>query len=248
MQQSKVPYAYDALLYNQKQLIDEVYRRVSGHVTAVDVYPMLRNHQDEYIYYRTENSITGLGGYYVYTALAKKLGLKPRGIEQFEVDHLDYHYYGDLYQLSPYQEVTPDRVSAYSFYKSRYSYTVSHYSQSGSRRYFTLYPKFRSELGGTMDVLLGGISPIIDVSINNSPYNQRLLIFGDRSVQAYLPFLIVHYGQVTFVDTAQISSELLKNINVARYNQILFAYSTDRFIGRNQLSILSQLAPLEAKD
>ncbi|MEM1485547.1 DHHW family protein [Oscillospiraceae bacterium PP1C4] len=244
VQQSKVPYAYDALLYNQKQqLIDDVYRRVSGYVTAVDVYPVLRSHQTEYIYYRTENTTTGLGGYYIYTVVAKKLGLKPRGIEQFEVEHLDNNYYGDLYKLSPYREITPDRVSAYSFSKSRYSYMLSHFDQTGSRRYFTLYPKFKAQLGSKMDILLGGMSPIVDVKINNSPYNQKLLIFGDRSVQSYLPFLLVHYGQITVVDTAKITPELLKNINVARYNQVLFAYSADSFVGKDQLSVLSELMP-----
>lgn len=245
VQQSKVPYAYDALLYNQKQLIDDVYRRVSGSVTAIDVYPVLRNYQNEYIYYRTENSTTGLGGYYIYTVAARKLGLKPRGIEQFEVEHLDYSYYGDLYHRSPYREISPDRISAYSFSKGKHSYTVSHYNSTGSKRYFTLYPDFKSELGSTMDVLLGGMSPIIDIKVSNSPYNQRLLIFGDRSVQSYLPFLLVHYGQVTVVDTASISPQMLEQINPAKYNQVLFAYSADSFVGQDQLSILSHLPFLD---
>ena len=73
VQQGKVPYDKVAPLYNQRQLIDDVYRRVSGHVTAIDVYPTLFNHQDEYIYYNTDNTITGLGGYYIYTAAAKNL-------------------------------------------------------------------------------------------------------------------------------------------------------------------------------
>ena len=101
VQQGKVPYDKVAPLYNQRQLIDDVYRRVSGHVTAIDVYPTLFNHQDEYIYYNTDNTITGLGGYYIYTAAAKNLlRSNPRGLDQYEVEHLDYNYYGDLYALS----------------------------------------------------------------------------------------------------------------------------------------------------
>ena len=50
VQQSKVPYDTVAPLYNQKQqLLDDVYRRVSGYLTPIDVYPTLRNHQEEYI-------------------------------------------------------------------------------------------------------------------------------------------------------------------------------------------------------
>ena len=40
-----------------------------------------------------------------------------------------------------------------------------------------------------------------------------MLIFGDRSVQSYLPFLLIYYEQVTFVDTATATPELLQSLN-----------------------------------
>lgn len=246
VQQSKVPYAYDALLYNQKQMIDDVYRRISGHVSAIDsVYPTLRNHQDEYIYYRTENNLTGLGGYYVYSAAAKKLNLKQKGIEDFEADHLDYQFYGDLYQISPYREVSPDRVSAYSYAKTSYSYTVTHIDAEGARRYFTLYPRHRAELEGTMGVLLGGLSPIVDISVDNLPSSalnsRQLLVFGDRTALSYLPFLLAHYARITFVNTMTVQPEMLRNFDVSAFNQVLFAFSVDSFVEGDRLSALSGL-------
>ena len=57
-------------------------------------------------------------------------------------------------------------------------------------------------------------------------------------MQSYLPFLLVHYPKVTFVDTASISPSLLEQVDVSRYNQILFAYMADSFIDSDQLSIL----------
>lgn len=244
VQQSKVPYPDITPLYNQKQLIDDVYRRVSGYVTAIDVYPTLSNHQGEYIYYRTHNAATGLGGYYIYTVAARKLGWKPRGIEQFDVDHIDYRYYGDLYRLSPYRAIEPDRVSAYVFSRYSRNYTVTHYDQDGSRRYFTLYPKHRKELGDTMDILLGGMSPVIDISVGSqSAQYKQLLIFSDRSVQSFLPFLLIHYGRVTVVDTTQATPKLLGQLDVTEYNQVLFAYSVDSYTTADQLSVLEGLPP-----
>ena len=175
--------------------------------------------------------------------MAKKLGLRPRALEDFSIEHIDYDYYGDLYALSPYREVSPDRVSVYN-YNSQYqrSYTVTHYSADGtSRRYYTLYPKFKKELGGTMDIPLGGISPVIDIDIGNPSYINRLLIFGDRSVQSYLPFLLIYYEQVTFVDTATATPELLQSLRLGRYNQVLFAFSVDSYVSADQLSLLSEL-------
>ncbi|MGI5966943.1 MULTISPECIES: DHHW family protein [Anaerotruncus] len=249
VQQSKVPYPEVAQLYDQKALIDDVYRRVSGHVNAIGVYPILFSHQDEYIYYRTDNTLTGLGGYYLYTVAARTLGLKVREIDQFDVKHIDYNYYGDLYRLSPYREVKADRVSEYVFSKFQRNYTVTHYDQNGVRRYFTLYPEFRRELGGTMDVLLGGMSPVMDITINskNVQYNQ-LLIFTDRSVQSYLPFLLIHYGRVTVVDTSQVTPAMLSTIDVSQYTQVLFSYMVDTFIGSDELTKLYKLPALTKED
>ncbi|MCI8492466.1 hypothetical protein D3Z39_03620 [Anaerotruncus colihominis] len=244
VQQSKVPYDKVAPLYNQRQLIDDVYRRVSGRVTAIDVYPTLFNHQDEYIYYNTDNTITGLGGYYIYSAAAKNLlRSNPRGLDQYEVEHLDYNYYGDLYALSPYREVSADRVSVYS-YVSRFQrdYIVTHYDASGIRRYYTLYPRFRAELGDSMAVVLGGMSPVIDISIiGNTTNSKRLLLFGDRSVQGYVPFLLAHYERVTVVDTTQAAPEQLGRINLRDYSQVLFAWSVDHYVTADQLSLLDSL-------
>lgn len=243
IQQSKAPYNNIAPRYDQRALIDAVYRRMAGNLTVIDVYPTLFNHQNEYIYYRTENAPTGMGGYYIYTVAAKKLGFSPRGIEQFDAAHIDYNYHGGLYNLAPSNAVTPDRVTTYSFSRSRRGYTMTHYDGPEiSRRYYTLYPSFRQQLGTSMDVVLGGVSPIVDIEVENSQHNKQLLIFGDHTMQSYLPFLLVHYGRVTFVETAQVTSELLTKINPNDYAQILFAYSVDRFVSGEQLTALGRFA------
>lgn len=242
VQQSKVPYNSFAPLYNQRDLIDSVYRQMAGNVTAIDVYPTLFNHQNEYIYYRTDSTPTGLGGYYIYTAAAQKLGFpNPRGFEQFSAMHVDYNYYGDLYDISPYRQVHSDRITTYLFSRGWRSYTVTHHDSTGTRKYYTLYPEFKKELGNSMDIIFGGVSPIVDIAINNAQYNRSLLVLGDRSMQSYLPFFLNHYSRVTFVDTAQMPASLLDTVRMQEYSQVLFAYSVDRFVTQDLLSPLRRL-------
>ena len=100
-----------------------------------------------------------------------------------------------------------------------------------------------------MDVLLGGMSPVMDITINskNVQYNQ-LLIFTDRSVQSYLPFLLIHYGRVTVVDTSQVTPAMLSTIDVSQYTQVLFSYMVDTFIGSDELTKLYKLPALTKED
>lgn len=89
---------------------------------------------------------------------------------------------------------------------------------------------------------LGGMSPVIDISIIGSTTNsKRLLLFGDRSVQGYLPFLLAHYERVTVVDTTQAAPEQLDRINLRDYSQVLFAWSVDHYVTADQLSLLDSL-------
>lgn len=245
IQQNKVPYSTITPLYNQKQLLDDVYKEVSGHMTFIDAYPLLRSHQEEYIFYRTDSNPTGLGGYYIYTTAAKKLGFEARKLNEFNIEHLSYDYLGDLYALSPYHAVTPDRVSIYRFSKYWRSYVVTHYSEDASRRYYTLYPYFKQELAGVQDVVLGGMSPIIDIEVTNPQHVQQLLVFGDKTAQSYLPFLLIHFGRITFVDTQSVTPELLENINLSSYNQVLFAWSIDSFITADQFEQIQEILGLE---
>ena len=242
IQQSKVPYQRVTPLYNQRELIDRVYQQMSGSITAIDVYPTLFNHQNEYIYYRTDSSPTGMGGYYIYSIAAKKLGFSNvRGIEQFAVEHLDYSYLGDLYEKAPYYAVEPDRISAYEYARGFQSYTITHYDENGSRKYFSLYPQFKLAFGKSKDVILGGVSPVVDIQAGSSQNRRRLLVLGDDTMQSYLPFFLNHYSRVTFVNTAQVRKEYLSTLAQGDYNQILFAYSTDRFVEQKQFEELKRL-------
>ncbi|HIX66029.1 MAG TPA: hypothetical protein H9736_07240 [Candidatus Anaerotruncus excrementipullorum] len=251
--QSKVPYSEVAPLYDQRQLIDSVYQRASGLVTTIDVYATLFRNQNEYLYYNTEHNLTGLGGYYVYVTAARRLGQShPRGIEEFSVHHLAEDYYGSLYLRAPYANVTPDRVSAYSFSQFWRTYTMTKWDEEGPRRYYTLYPQERQALEGPMEVLFGGEAPITDIQVKSGDsannYNQTLLIFGDQSVYSYLPFLLASYERVTVVDTRLATREQLSLLEVSQYSQVLFSYLADQFLNQDQTSLLQALPRLQVED
>ena len=62
-----------------------------------------------------------------------------------------------------------------------------------------------------------------------SPYRERLLIFSDQTVKAYIPFLAAEYSEITIVDLTTVTEKQLKSLAINRYDQILFSYSLDTF-------------------
>lgn len=218
-----------AELYNQKTLIANCYARLSGKAGTADAYGKLFAAKDQYTYFRTESNLTGLGGYYVYTALAPRMGYTARALDQFEVEQLADDYYGALYQRSSYKGADPDLLTLYRF--SRYSrqYQLSTINNGEKKNYYTLFPTHLTQLGQPKSVLLGGFGQRMDISVV-SPFEESLLIFGDETALSYLPFLVVHYGNITMIDLENCPDDMLAALVADDYDQVLFAYSVDHFI------------------
>ena len=227
-------------LFNQKELINNCYSELSGEASTVDAYSQLFAAENQYTYYRTESMPTGLGGYYIYTAIASRLGMNPRPLDQFEMQNLPQDYYGSLYYRTNYKGVAPDLLTLYRFSRFSRQYKLSITQNGEQKSYYTLFPTHLGELGDPKTVIFGGSNEIMDISVA-SPYEESILIFADETALSYLPFLVVHHGNITIIDIASCTEEQLKEINVDNYTRVLFSYSVDNFIHRDVCSAADKI-------
>ena len=81
---------------DQKQSLDYFHSKMSEKVRVVETYDALREHRDEYIYFRTDHHWTELGAYYAYKQLCEKRGVEPADIDSWQQD--DYEpFLGTFY-------------------------------------------------------------------------------------------------------------------------------------------------------
>lgn len=182
IKQKELPENAELFAFNQKNFIEQSYSALQGKATTVDVYPLLFANSDKYLYYRTDPNLTGLGAYYVYTALIQRLGLSPLGQEDFNLRHIQHDFYGSTYQDSAYKEITPDIVTLYQPRSAARSYTVTH-NNDYEYTYNTLYPEHLQDLKGGLSVILGGDTGDITIGANLRK-QKSLLVFGDRLLHA----------------------------------------------------------------
>ena len=221
--------ASTAQIFNQKQAISKANEELLGKAAVVDSYTALFSAAEQYTYYRTEGNLTGLGGYYLYSELCKKIGLNPMPISSFEVEHLSNNFYGSLHERSSFKGTKGDIITFYSSMDEK-QYKVTHLTEQGlEKTYQTLYPTHLEDLESPLDVILGGVSPRIDITTSNAKRN-RVLVIGDKTMTSYLPFLINHYNEVTFLDLTRLSPVILEGIDVQSYNNVIFGFSIDEFM------------------
>lgn len=241
LQHQLPPYA-GSVMVNQLGFIEDVYGRVSGAATTIDAYSPLIARQGQYIYYRTEDNLTALGGYYVCAAMLSRMGLGRADLNQFDIDYVNDRFYGDLYDETGYADVTADLISVYRYSiqnRVPHEYLVTHAGDGGTKTYHTLFPEHAVTLGGAPDIFLGGMSAVVDVK-TASQYSGKLLIFGDKTALAYMPFLVNNCERVTFIDLSRKQSEF-EHVDLMEYDKIIFAYGVESFMHTNNPSRVTAL-------
>ncbi len=229
-------------LYNQRHMISAVYAALSGKAVTVDVYQSLFAHRGEYIYYNTEENLTSLGGYYVYSEYASAMNLRVRPISDFNVAYAAHGFKGSLASGALGEYASGDFVAMYAYTQYEREYTVTHTAADGTRTVQQgLYDR-QTVWSDPTDILLGGLAPVTEIE-TNGPYEEWLLVFGDETAKGWLPFLANHYAHITFVDLGAATDDMLAAIRVSDYQQVLFAYSADTFMkgaGLDRLTLLAE--------
>ena len=69
---------------DQAKTLAYMHDRLNENVIAVDTVSALLEHNDEYVYFRTDHHWTALGAYYAYEATCKAIGKEPMPLDAFE--------------------------------------------------------------------------------------------------------------------------------------------------------------------
>jgi hypothetical protein len=240
VRQQSLPAFFLGQSVNQRQFIDEEYSQMLGLVRTVDAYTALFNAREQYIFYRTENNLTALGGFYLYYALGARLleGIARPSFQDFNIEHVKNDFLGDLYARSPFQNVRADTLSVFRYRRvPPREYIVTSQRGGVTMTYHTLFPMHKLDLeeDRAMEIYMGG--PAAKTIITASAtFPNNLLVLGDRTALAFVPFLTNHYRTVTLLDLSQMGREdfmaIAENISHDFYDQILFAYSIETYMHR----------------
>lgn len=249
VKQRELPDFSSSVIYNQKNLIEEVYRNLGGSIYTADVYSTLVANQEKYLYFNTEDRLTPLGGYYIYSVLGDKLDASVRTIDNYTIEYVLDGYFGTLHTKFPYARVQPDLISLYHFRSgsgnfSR-SYTLKAVGGVARRTLDGLYDYAKLTGDDPMRVYFGGDAQKTTIEIRKSdnrptPNQIKLLIIGDQTASAYVPFLTPHYSEIEIVNAATATPEQLAEVDTLYYDQVLFAFSTDTYMHNANLLALEK--------
>lgn len=185
---------------DQSASIPDNIKNISSYLNGVadiDVYSVLKEHTDEYIYSRTDHHWQPLGAYYAAKAFADTALVDFKGLDTYEKCVKDV-FVGTLYGSSGEEELNrhPD---SFTYYKPSNEYTT-YYSEpdlSGKVK-STLFFDFASGVN-TYSVFLGKDNTVtqIDTDVQNG---RTLVIYKDSFGNALVPFLTGSFEHIYVCD------------------------------------------------
>ena len=185
--------------------IDRMFGQMSD-IVPVEVYDILREHNDEYLYFRTDHHWTALGAYYSYVKFCEAAGMTPYSLSYWQ----EYQFEGFLGTLyaeagSPAQlGNTPDTVHAWIPNGTNKIYLID---QDGNEQFYKtgggvvrIDDKIYQAAGSQYNRFIMGDNPFSEIHNEAITNGSSIVVVKESFGNAFVPFLVDHYEYVYVVD------------------------------------------------
>ena len=206
---------------DQAEIMTYFNENLSEDVYFVDTVSLLREHNDEYIYFRTDHHWTALGAYYVYEAICEQLDLEPASLEEdFELWDQG-RFIGSLYYKAPKTKaLKEDNVYAYN---PTDDMTTRIYKKGGSSfEHTVLTDMSKSNANAKYMTFLAGDHPLVRIINNDLPDAGNVLVIKDSFGNAMAPFFTMNYHKVYIVDYRYYSESMSSMIKSFEIDDVIF--------------------------
>ena len=189
---------------DSKAAIDAMYAGMSG-VTAVDAYSILREHNDEYLYFRTDHHWTARGAYYAYTAFCKAAGMEPLPLSAWQKYEFE-GFLGTLYNEADQPAAlksNPDTVEAWV---PNGTNDIRITDKSGASLKYrgglvrTDTDSFYANPSSKYNCFIMGDHPMTEIHNEQKADGSSIIVVKESFGNAFVPFLVDHYEYVYVVD------------------------------------------------
>lgn len=214
----------------QDEIINYMFSLMDEDVYKVDLYSALVEHNDEYIYYRTDHHWSSLGAYYAYEALCEAFGYEAAPLSSFEEWDQGVYEGSIYYSAARTSKLKVDNVYAY-IPQGDIEMVICRDGRSGFD--WPILTDMRNSGNNTKYMtFLAGDHALCIITNNSIPDAPNCLVIKDSYGNPVAPYLTQNYHKVyvidyrkygvmklrAFVEQYEIDDVvLINNLNAAQY-------------------------------
>lgn len=235
----KLPTYANAAIDKDDSVLAALKSRLTEPDIVLDAGPILRGHQDEYIYYRTDHHWTTLGAWYAYCAWAEHTGHPSKSLEDYRREIIFDDFYGTTYN-KVHIHVPADHVELFH-HPSQNDIVVN--ADNGDLVSDSFYfPKEAAEGFNRYNVFFSKNTARVHIT-TSADTDRRLLVVKDSFANCFLPFLAGDYKEILMID-CRYGKENVRDLLAAHeeITDILVMYNSKKFMQDTNLRALDESA------
>lgn len=183
--------------YSESKIIKALKAELETPSNLLYLSKVLKKHNDEEIFYRTDHHWTSLGAYYAYTEWAKKTKHKAKEKDDFAIETAFDDFYGTTYNKVQCK-VKPDKIE---LWKTKKSLKVEMDDGKKKTKYDTIYfPEEAKKSDDDYSVFFSGNTKQIVVDVKGNHTGKTLLVIKDSFANSFVPFLLDDYDRIIMLD------------------------------------------------
>ncbi len=183
-----------AVSFDQRGLLDQVKEKI-GEEHVIDVFPILEEHREEEIYYRTDHHWTTLGAYYGYRHWTEAMNYPPRNFDPQDLVTVSDSFLGTLHsRLNLPMEA--DKIQIFPRTASRRIKAVYDFAKETTSYYEPSYLETKNQYGYFLD----DNHAFIEIDTAYVAKDRELFLIKDSYANSLIPILAPHYEKIYVLD------------------------------------------------
>ena len=183
---------------DQGQAIDYYYS-LEPNAKTIDTMDILREHNDEYLYFRTDHHWTQNAAYYVYTNFCEEKGIEPNQLSDFEKKTFE-PFLGTFYDAlqSEAMAANPDKVEAYIPMATN---ELTFWDKEGKENKWEIVTDVSTwNKNSLYSCFISGDEPLVEINNPKLDDGSSCAVLKESYGNCFVPFLVDHYQTVYVID------------------------------------------------
>ena len=197
-------------VHSQKAMIEHCYASMDESIVTVDAYSGLREHADEYIYFRTDHHWTQLGAYYAYQKFCEAAGFEAVALDRFQTGVYE-NFVGSMYTFTkgyPQSDTLYNNPDTLTYYLPIYETHARYYADASLQDgvpVSVVYTQLPESTTNKYLCYIGGDTPVC--VIESAAEGGTCIVLKESYGNAFVPFLTSHYSKIIVIDPREFNRD-----------------------------------------
>lgn len=214
----------NAILFDQEKYIDEVRTKMADY-NFIDVRDILKEHNSEEIYYRTDHHWTTLGAFYGLQQWCESTGHEFKGKNDYTFKKVTDDFHGSLYSK------VLDSDSAYDSIEVAKSSEDSLFTvEADGKKLEGFYKEEMLDKKDKYAYFFGGNYGEVKIHNELGKGKGNLLVIKDSFANSFVPLMAEYYENVYMIDLRYYSGNMKNYLEEQKIEEVLVLYNISNFV------------------